>query len=124
MGSDDRRKFRRAYIKLQVECRGKSTWQMIEATDISAGGMFVATDTVEPRDTNIEILFEFGLEQGKKQFVRAEGKVAWSRAKESKDEQGNILPAGMGVQFTKLNPLSSRDFIEEVIKKLEEKKDV
>ncbi len=122
MGGEERRQFKRAYIKVMVECRGKSSWQMIEARDISAGGMFVVTDRVEPLNTELEVMFEFGAGASNKQPMRAEGIVAWGRPEESRDEEGNIQPAGMGIRFTKLNPLT-RDFINEVVKKLEEKKD-
>ncbi len=124
MGEEDRREFKRAYIRLSVEYRGKSTWQMIEAKDISAGGMFVATDTIEPQNTEIEIMFEFGDQQEHKKFVHAKGIVAWTRPKEIRDQEGNVQPAGMGIKFTKLSPLSAKEFINEAVKKLEEKQDV
>lgn len=123
MGVEDRREFKRAYIRLSVEYRGKSTWQMIEGKDISAGGMFVATDTIEPQNTEIEIMFEFGDRQEHKKFVYAKGVVAWTRPKEIRDEEGNVQPAGMGIKFTKLSPLSAKEFINEAVKKLGEKQD-
>ncbi len=123
MGWEEKRQFKRAYIKVTVEYRGKNFWQMVEAKDISAGGIFVATDTVEPPDTAVEIMFEFGDEKGQKQFMHAEGTVAWSRPKETHDAEGNVLPAGMGIRFTKINPLSAKDFIDEIVKKLEENPD-
>lgn len=123
MGWEERRQHKRAYVRITVECRGKTSWQMVEARDISVGGMFVVTDKVEAPNTELKIMFDFGTGEGNKQFVQAEGVVAWTRPKEIHDEQGNVLQAGMGIRFTKLSPLSSKDFINQVVKKLEEKKD-
>lgn len=120
MGWEEKRQYKRAFIRLSVEYRGKSSWQMIEARDISAGGMFVVTDAVEPANTEIEIMFELGEGDKEKQFVQAKGVVAWSRDKEICDAEGNKQPAGMGIRFTKLSPLSAKDFINKAVKKLEE----
>lgn len=121
MGWEEKRQYKRAYIKVVVEYRGKSSWQMIEARDISAGGMFVVTDTIEPPNTEVEIMFEFGTSDKRKQFVYAKGIVAWNRPKEIPGTEGEAQPAGMGIKFTKLSPLSAKDFINEVVRKLEEK---
>lgn len=114
---DEKRQYKRAYIRFTVECRGKSFWQMIEAFDISAGGMFVVTDKVEPAQAKVEIMFEFG-EGNDKRFIHSEGVVAWNRPKPIQDETGNVKePAGMGIKFTKLIPLSAGDFIDRIVKK-------
>lgn len=117
---EEKRKHKRAYIKFPVEYRSKSFWQYIEARDISAGGLFVVTDKVEPPKTRIEIMFEFG--EGEKRFIHAEGVVAWSRPKPVQDETGDVQPAGMGIEFTKITPLAAKDFIDRVIKRIEEGK--
>ncbi|MBU1998650.1 MAG: PilZ domain-containing protein [Candidatus Omnitrophota bacterium] len=117
---DERRHHKRAYIHIPVECRGKNYWQCIETIDVSAGGMFIASEKVEPPNTKIEIMFEIG--ENEKKFVRADAIVAWSRAKPVKDDKGDIQPAGMGIQFTKVNPLSAKDFIDQLISKREENK--
>jgi Tfp pilus assembly protein PilZ len=116
---DEKRKYKRAFIKLAVEYRGKSFWQMVEANDISAGGMFVATDKVEPAQTKIEIIFELGKEPYKK-TIRAEGVVAWSRAQAAKDEKGEAVPAGMGIMFTKTFPFVSKEVFENLLKEAEQ----
>ncbi|MFH1577458.1 MAG: PilZ domain-containing protein [Candidatus Omnitrophota bacterium] len=121
MGWEEKRKYKRAYIKLSVEYRGKSFWQVVEAQDLSAGGMFIVTDKVEPPQTQIDIMFSFG--EGDKKFIHAQGVVAWSRPKPKDDGNGNIEPAGMGIMFTKFLPSRSQGFIDEVIKKMGEEKD-
>lgn len=117
---EERRKQKRAFIKLSVEYRSKNFWQMIEALDVSTGGMFLATDKIEPPQTKIEIMFEIGKEPHKK-IVHAEGVVTWSRLKAVKDEKGNIQPAGMGVMFTKMTPSAAKLSIENMIKQEEDK---
>ena len=60
MGWEEKRRHKRAFIKFPVEFRSDSSWQYVEARDISAGGIFIVTDKVEPPQTKIEIIFEFG----------------------------------------------------------------
>ncbi len=117
---EERRKHKRAYIKLPVECRGKIYWQYIEARDISAGGMFVVTDKVEPPRTKVEIMFELGEEKDKR-FILAEGTVAWNRPNPIMDKTGKIQSAGMGIMFTKLAPLSAKEFIDQLVKRRKDK---
>ena len=111
----EKRKHKRAYIKLSVECRGKNFWQMVEAQDISAGGLFLATEKVEPAQTKLEIMFELGKDD-KKKTIRAEGVVAWNRPQAVKDVKGEMQPAGMGIMFTKVTPLASKNIIEDIVK--------
>ena len=122
MSFEERRKFKRSYIKIQVECRGKRFWQYVESKDLSAGGMFLATDKVEDLQTRLEIIFEFDKE-GEKKSVYAEGVVVWTRPQTLGDGDGETLPAGMGIMFTKLNPSTAKRYIETYIKELEEKGD-
>ncbi len=117
---DEKRQYQRAYFKIKVECRGKSFWQYVETRDISAGGMFVVTDKVEPAKTKIEVMFEF--DEGEKKFIYAEGVVAWSRGKPFKNEAGETIPAGMGIMFTKITPSGGKAYIDQLVKQTEEKK--
>jgi Tfp pilus assembly protein PilZ len=121
MGWEEKRQYRRAYIKLNVECRGKSFWQCVETRDISAGGIFVVTDKVEPAKTKIEVMFEFSEGESKK-IILAEGVVAWSRSSSFKDQSGQQQPPGMGIMFTKVTPSVGKNFIDQFVKNVEEKK--
>ena len=118
---EEKRQYMRACFRLKVECRGKSYWQYVETRDISAGGMFVLTDKVEPAKTKIEIMFEFE-DHGQKKFIYAEGMVAWSRGKAFKNDAGEVIPPGMGIQFTKITPASGREYIDQMCKKAQEEK--
>jgi len=120
MGYEEKRQYLRAVIKLKVECRGKSFWQYVETRDISAGGMFVVTDKVEPAKTKIEVMFEF--EEDEKKFIHAEGEVAWSRGKPFKNAAGETIPAGMGIMFTKVTPSSGKNYIDQLVRRKQEKK--
>lgn len=103
---------------MKAEYRGKNLWQMVEARDISAGGMFIATDKVEPPQTRVELLFELGKDEHKKN-IRAEGAVAWTRRETIKDEKGGLQPPGMGVMFTKITPSVSKNTIDEIVKEMD-----
>jgi c-di-GMP-binding flagellar brake protein YcgR len=113
MGWEEKRQYKRAYIRLSVEVRSKSCWQYVEAADISAGGMFVITEKTEPVQTRVEALFDFGTE-GKKRFIYAEGMVVWVRGTPETDKEAKTLPAGMGVKFTKFVPLTAKEFIDRI----------
>ena len=115
---EEKRKQKRAFIRLKAEYRGKNLWQMVEARDISAGGMFIATDKVEPPQTKVELLFELGKDEHKKN-IRAEGVVAWSRREAIKDEKGELQPAGMGIMFSKITPSVSKNAIDEIVKEMD-----
>jgi uncharacterized protein (TIGR02266 family) len=65
------------------------------STNISMGGMFVATE--EPRDPGSQFDFEFLLEDGFT-LVKGRAEVAWVRP----DASGDGQPAGMGVRFIEL----------------------
>jgi c-di-GMP-binding flagellar brake protein YcgR len=117
MGSfDEKRQYKRAFVKLRVEVRGRSFWQYVETRDISAGGMFVATDKVEPANAKIEVMFEFDEGGKEKKIIHAEGVVQWSRP------AGTAEAAGMGIMFTKVFPSSGKEYIDRYVKNLEEQK--
>lgn len=120
MQDKEKRRYKRAYIRLPAEYRGKSVWQHIEALNLSAVGMFVVTKKIEPPQSKVDIMFEFGKDD--KRFIHAEGVVVWSRAEPRDDGKGNVLPPGMGIEFTKFFPSSSKDFINDVINKMESEK--
>jgi c-di-GMP-binding flagellar brake protein YcgR len=115
----EKRKYKRAFIKLMVEYRGKNLWQMVEAKDISAGGIFILTNKVEPPQTKVEVIFELG-KDARKKTIRAEGVVAWNRSVAITDEKGETQPAGMGIMFTKIYPFISQEVINDLINKMED----
>jgi len=120
MSWEEKRKFKRAVVKVQVECRGKRFWQNVEAKDVSAGGMFLATEMVEEINTPLEIMFEFGAAKERKN-IYAEGIVVWNRTQSVKDSAGNTqYPTGMGIMFTKITPKAAKDYIDQMIKSLQE----
>ena len=83
---------------------------MIEARDLSLGGIFVAADKIEPPQTKVEVMFELGKDNNKK-TIQAEGVVTWSRKQQAVDENGDVLPAGMGIMFTKITPALAKSDI-------------
>jgi Tfp pilus assembly protein PilZ len=92
----------------------------VETKDLSSGGMFLATDKVEDPQAKLEIIFEFE-KNAEKKFICAEGFVVWARPQALDDGQGNVLPAGMGIMFTKLNPSTAKGCLESYVKELEKR---
>ncbi|MFH1398065.1 MAG: PilZ domain-containing protein [Candidatus Omnitrophota bacterium] len=114
MGIEERREHKRVYIRFKVECRGKKYWQYVDAMNISAGGMFIFTEKLEPLETKLEVMFEFGDGIGK--LIKADAVVAWVREKTIEDINGDIIkPAGMGLKFTKVSPLTAKEYINQVV---------
>lgn len=115
MNWEEKRKYKRVYIKFPVQCKGRNYWQYVEARDISVGGMFVATEQVEAVNTKLEVMFD--LSGDEKKYIRADAVVSWVRSEPAKDETGNLQPSGMGIQFTGILPLSAREYIEQLSQK-------
>jgi c-di-GMP-binding flagellar brake protein YcgR len=114
MRAEDRRQNKRVYMRLKVECRGKNYWQYVDAMDVSAGGMFIATEQVEPPETKLEVMFEFGADTQK--LIKADAVVAWVREKTITDINGNVVkPTGMGLKFIKVSPLTAKDYIDQLV---------
>lgn len=114
---EEKRQHKRAYMRIPVQCRGKNFWQYVEARDISAGGMFVATEQIEPVSTKLEVMFELNAEE--KKFVRSEAVVVWIRTKTVKDENGNLQPAGMGLKFDNIVPITAKEYIDQLVNKID-----
>ncbi len=113
MGIEERREYKRVYIRFKVECRGKKYWQYVDAMNISAGGMFIFTEKSEPVETKLEVMFELT-----DKLIKADAVVAWVREKTIKDKNGDIIkPAGMGLKFSKLSPLTAKECIDQVVTK-------
>jgi uncharacterized protein (TIGR02266 family) len=115
----ERRRYPRIRVSFVVDYRGKSILQNAESYNLSKGGMFIATDKIEPPGTPIEVIFEFGKEY--KRRIQAEAVVVWNREKSVLDEGGRSLPPGMGVQFKRIYPLDAEKFLEDLIQKWEER---
>lgn len=111
---EERRKYKRIYMRLPVEYRGKNIWQQVEVHNISEGGIFVITDKLESPGTPVELILAFG--EKEKKMVYVEGTVVWCREKSAKSEEGELFPIGMGIQFRKFSSTENRQFIAEHIK--------
>lgn len=108
----ERRKFPRVYIKIVGEYKGANIWQQVIVDNISLGGMFVITDKVEPKGTEVEFIFKFGRRQ--ERIFMVKGVVVWCREKVEYDSSGRELPPGMGIEFREL-PTLWRKFLQEEI---------
>lgn len=62
--------------------------------NLSAGGLFIETEDIQPEDTVLELSFNL---EGSKREISCLGRVAWVNRAGSKLNPS--LPAGMGIQF-------------------------
>ena len=97
-GSDKREAERVASaLRLKLKYADVETFVDKFATNISKGGIFIATRQPKPAGTSLR--FELLLENGQK-LIRGEGVVSWVK---DFDPKQPAKPHGMGVKFTKLD---------------------
>jgi uncharacterized protein (TIGR02266 family) len=87
----------RVKMQAQVDLGSESNFFTGFSTNISDGGLFIATVNMVPLGTEIDV--KFSLPSGEK--IEVKGKVRWLR--EINDRSPDIFP-GLGVQFVDLTP--------------------
>jgi uncharacterized protein (TIGR02266 family) len=98
-GGQNRRKFQRQPISMQVKYRSLDSFFSDYALNISHGGIFIKTRRPLPRGSEVEVEFEVG--EISRTFKTTGRVVRVIFPGEDEDE-----PAGMGVEF---KPLSATD---------------
>jgi len=93
---DERRGARRADLEVEVGLEGNNRFYTGITGDLSAGGLFVATDT--PLLVGTPLVLSFVLPDGYR--IGTHASVAWVRAPRYRPDE---LPAGMGVKFEALS---------------------
>lgn len=83
------------------------------STNISLGGMFVAT--AEPREPGSQFDFEYLLEDGFT-LIKGRAEVAWVRS----EPEGDKRPIGMGVRFLELEE-TSRVLVDKIVDRMHRK---
>jgi len=99
-----------AVVRLHFE--GTVAYQNGFAANVSASGMFVKHP--DPPPTGTRLVFEFVIGSERKP-VQGAGMVAWIREK----YQGPGRPAGIGIQFTQIDPTSKQHIAEALFEYLE-----
>ncbi len=94
---ESRRLLREAPVRLSVP--GEDGELVARTRDIAIGGMFVATPDVRPVGTGTAFVLELGSADAS-DTVRGEAAVVWVREAPGGADQ----PAGMGMQFTRVDP--------------------
>jgi len=93
----ERRRHKRVAMQAEVSLSSDSNFYSGFASDLSEGGIFVATCNVLERGTLVDVTFT--LPDGKP--VTARGVVRWAR--EFNDATPDVFP-GVGVEFTDIAP--------------------
>jgi len=94
---ESRRLLREAPVRLTAS--GEDAELVARTRDIAVGGMFVATSDVRPVGTAAEFVLELG-SGDPPDTVQGEAAVVWVREAPGGADQ----PAGMGMQFTRVEP--------------------
>ncbi|MFH1810215.1 MAG: TIGR02266 family protein [Pseudomonadota bacterium] len=104
----DRRRHRRVPLNLLVQHRFETLEAFMEeiATDLSAGGLFLRTDS--PHAIGSTIYLRFALADGMP-LIEGIGRVVWASAQASADQ----VP-GMGIEFLSLDD-ESRQLIDTIV---------
>jgi CheY-like chemotaxis protein len=94
----------------RIPYRGKARFRVYgltlsgEILDVSARGVYVATDYEVEKETELELVFSM---QGENDAViQARGRVAWVNSRN--DKRKNAFPAGFGVELTAITEESNR----------------
>ncbi len=92
----ERRKFARLNTKLQVKFVFAEGFFELETSDLSMGGVFIATDHLVPVGEEVRLVLHI---PGDKPVIKALGKVV-----RVVEEDAPGQPAGLGVRFLELGP--------------------
>lgn len=95
----ERRRHERLSLTAEVGLRSESNFYTGFSDDISEGGLFIATYSLLPIGSTLEI--SFGLPTGDE--IVATGEVRWVRDPRRDDPDAQVSP-GMGVRFTTIKP--------------------
>jgi len=106
----DQRAHQRIQFTVEVSLNSEHNFYTGFTSDISEGGVFVATNFVRPVGSTVE--FDMALGKGK---LRVTGEVRWVR----EPNEFSDAPPGMGVCFKNLSP-AVRDTINKFISRKRE----
>jgi type IV pilus assembly protein PilZ len=101
----DRREHERVPVDFEVDYRGNDTFLFAYITDISAMGIFVRTETPEPKGTHLKLRFRVASGD----MVEVEGEVIWINPPRPDDAEGRN--PGMGIRFTELSAAQREEML-------------
>jgi type IV pilus assembly protein PilZ len=95
----------RVPVELEVDYRASDTFLFAYITDISAMGIFVRTETPEPRGTRLNLRFRVNGGD----LMELEGEVIWINPLRPDDSEGRN--PGMGIQFRNLSAAQREEML-------------
>jgi len=113
---EDRRRWPRIALGLRIVFRFDQSGDLMHHStirDVSLGGVFIVTEKIRPKGTPVRLLLEF--HDGA--VFRAEGQVVRVVPPQMAAMKG--IEAGIGVEFTRVEP-RSRELLEEALAAHEE----
>ena len=101
----DRRIHERVPVDLEVDYRASDTFLFAYITDISAMGIFVRTETPEPKGARINMRFRVAGGE----LMEVEGVVVWINPVVA--DEGEARNPGMGVEFVNLSAAQREEML-------------
>ena len=101
----NRRSDERVPVELEVDYRASDTFLFAYITDISAMGIFVRTETPEPRGTRLNLRFRVASGD----LMELAGEVIWINPPRPDDAEGRN--PGMGIQFRDLSAAQREEML-------------
>jgi type IV pilus assembly protein PilZ len=101
----NRRSDTRVPVELEVDYRASDTFLFAYITDISAMGIFVRTETPEPRGTHLNLRFRVNGGE----LMELHGVVIWINPPRPDDSEGRN--PGMGIQFRDLSAAQREEML-------------
>jgi uncharacterized protein (TIGR02266 family) len=97
---DFERRHRRVQCRSEVSVLQDGVSSSAVTSDISVGGVFIATDSPLPEATPVEISLEMPGEE--LSTITAKGRVVWENSEDN--PRKSHYPTGYGVEFTDIDP--------------------
>jgi type IV pilus assembly protein PilZ len=93
--SEEKRESPRIATNIEIRFRETGSFVRSYMLNVNNGGLFLKTD--KPLSIESEVLLRVRLPDDQ-ETMTIEGRVVWTNSKTK------VFPAGMGIQFTKINP--------------------
>jgi uncharacterized protein (TIGR02266 family) len=100
------RQHRRYPVNLPVDYSTRDAFLANRVSNLSQGGMFIATDSPLPVQSELDLVLSLN---GDGEQIRARGRVIWNY--DIRKGTSRVIP-GMGIKFVDLSPDDSRRLVD------------
>ncbi len=100
------RQHERYPVDLRVDCTTRDAFLANRVSNLSKGGLFIATDKPLPVQSELDLVFTLKEEDAR---IRARGRVIWNY--DIRQGTSRVIP-GMGIKFIDMSPDDSRKLVD------------